>query len=199
MSARVPGLEIIKLWSSVFLERDLPAHEDATRALIALAETRPEAGVFAIEDASVAWLRGHVANAVTAYLNETRYAGSPGWSGRGCFENLRPGEYRPLENQPGADLAGMYVMQWPSGQDTSGGRDDALPGCFSFYDPRIAMNMNAIRRDPYHDYHKHLIPRAGLLALWPAYLSYFVHPNPSAELAMRIRLDLQLNTREQSS
>ena len=48
MSASVTGLEIIKLWPSVFLERDLPGHEEATRALIALAETRPDAGVFAI-------------------------------------------------------------------------------------------------------------------------------------------------------
>lgn len=195
MSVEVPGLEIIRLWPSVFLEKDLPDHEAPTRALIALAEARPGGGVFAIDDASVAWLKGHVAQAVAAYQRETRYEGTPQWSARARFDILSPGDFRPLANQPGADLAGMYVLKWPSQQDTAGGRDDALPGCFSFYDPRIAMNMNAIKRDPYHDYHKHLIPKPGLLVMWPAYVSYFVHPNPSREPAMRVAFDVQLGAR----
>ncbi len=41
------------------------------------------------------------------------------------------------------------------------------------------MNMNAIKRDPYHDYHRHVRPRAGLLLMWPAHVSYFLHPNRS--------------------
>jgi hypothetical protein len=199
MSTKVAGLEIIKLWPSIFLEKDLPDHEAPTRQLIALAESRPGDGVFAIDDAGVEWLKGQVAQAIGAYLHETGHAGAPKWDGSGRFETLGFGDFRPLANQPGADLAGMYVLQWPSQRDPAGGRDDALPGCFSFYDPRIAMNMNAIKRDPYHDYHKHLIARAGLLAIWPAYLSYFVHPNPSRESAIRVTFDVQLHTRPRSA
>lgn len=194
MSAEAVKLDVIKLWSSVFLEKDLPEHEAHTRRLIALAGERSREGVFAIRDASVAWLKDHVAQAIEAYLHRTGYARVPAWGGSGRFETLERGDYRPLANQSGADLVGMYVLQWPTGEDATGARDDALPGCFSFYDPRVGMNMNAIRRDPYHDYHRHLIPRVGLLVIWPAYVSYFVHPIPSRKPAMRVAFDIQLQS-----
>lgn len=199
MAAEVSGLELIRLWPCVFFEQDLPDREAPTQSLIALAETRPQEGVFAIDAPGVAWLKGHVAQAVGAYLRETRYGGAPEWSARARFEIFGHDEFRPLANQPGADIAGMYVLHWPSGEDAIGERDDALPGCLSFYDPRIAMNMNAIKRDPYHDYHRHLMPRAGLLSMWPAYVSYFVHPNPSTQPAMRVAFEVQLDTQARSA
>jgi hypothetical protein len=88
----------------------------------------------------------------------------------------------------------MYVLSWPSQHDRAGERDDRLPGYVSFYDPRVAMNMNAIKRDPYHGYHRSLQPRAGLLLLWPAHISYFLHPNFSEHPAMRVAFDVLLHS-----
>ena len=68
MTEKDLGLEIIRLWPSIFLEADLPGYEAPTQRLIALAESRPGDGVFAIEDPGVAWLKDHLAHAVGAYL-----------------------------------------------------------------------------------------------------------------------------------
>ena len=199
MTAKAPGLEIIKLWPSVFLEADLPGYEAPTQRLIALAESRPGDGVFAIDDPGVQWLKSQIAHAVGAHLRETGYVQAPEWGARGRFEIQNFGDYRALANQPGADLVGMYVMRWPSEQSTAGWRDDGLPGFVSFYDSRAGMNMNAIKRDPYHRYHQSLGPRAGLLIMWPAYVRYFVHPNRSHEPAMRVAFDVQLRSRSRSA
>lgn len=198
MASKTPGFEIIKLWPSVFLETDLPDYETPTRQLIALAGKHAGDVVFAIDDPGVEWLKGHLSRAVSAYLQYTDYTKPPVWGARGRFESRCRGDYRSLANQPGADLAGMYVLQWPSEQDPGPGRDDGLPGTVSFYDPRIGMNMNAIRRDPYHGYHQHLVPRAGLLVIWPAYVSYFMHPNRSDEAALRVAFDVHLQTSAQA-
>ena len=148
MSEENPELEIIRLWPSVFLECDVPGYEAPTQRFMALAESRSEEGVFAIDDPGVAWLKDQLARAVVAYLQRAGFAQVPTWGGRARFAVQDFGEYRTLANQPGADLAGMYVLQWPSQQSITPGRDDGLPGYVSFYDPRVAMNMNAIKRDP---------------------------------------------------
>jgi hypothetical protein len=198
MAMKAPALEFIKLWPSVFLEADVPGYEAPTQRLIALAERHPGEGVFAIDDPGVHWLKSQVAHGVAAYLRETGNVSAPQWGARARFESQDFGDYRGLANQPGADLAGMYVLRWPSQQSGAGERDDGLPGAVSFYDPRVAMNMNAIKRDPYHGYHRHVKPRAGLLLMWPAYVSYFLHPNQSHQAAMRVAFDVQLHARAAS-
>jgi len=198
MSEKAPGLEIIRLWPCIFIEIDLPAYEVPTQRLMALAESRPGEGVFAIDDPGVEWLKQQLARAVGAYCHRAGFGQAPKWGARARFAVQKFGEYRTLANQPGADLAGMYVLQWPSRQsgaperdnDRGDGRDDGLPGYVSFYDPRVAMNMNAIKRDPYHGYHQSLRPRAGLLLLWPAYVNYFLHPNESRQPAVRVAIDV---------
>lgn len=192
MSPQSPELEIIKLWPSIFLESDLPGYEAPTQRLMALAESRPGEGVFSIDDPGVEWLKQQLAHGVGAYLHRTGYGQVPKWGARARFAIQNVGEYRTLANQPGADLAGMYVLQWPSQQSSAAARDDGLPGYVSFYDPRIGMNMSAIKRDPYHGYHQSLRPRAGLLLLWPAYVNYFLHPNLSPRPAVRVVFDVQL-------
>ncbi len=199
MATNAPALEIIKLWPSVFLEADLPGYEAPTGRLMALAESHPGDGVFAMDDPGVQWLKRQVAHGVAAYFRETGNATAPQWGARGRFETQGFGDYRGLANRPGADLAGMFVLRWSSQQGGADQRDDGLPGTMSFYDPRVAMNMNAIKRDPYHDYHRHVRPRAGLLLMWPAYVSYFLHPNRSHEANLRVDFDVQLHGREQSA
>jgi hypothetical protein len=39
--------------------------------------------------------------------------------------------------------------------------------------------MNAIRGDPYIDPEHTVEPQSGQILLWPAFLTHFVHPNPS--------------------
>lgn len=191
--ATICDLEVIKLWSSVFLEKDLPDYETPTERLSELAESRAGDGVFAIDDPGVHWLKLHLAHAVAAYLHRLGYSRVPEWGASGRFAVQGFGEYRALANQPGSDLAGMYILRWPAQPRLPGRRDDGLPGYLSFYDPRAAMNMNAIKRDPYHRYHQSLRPRPGLLLLWPAYVSYFMHPNTSHEPAVRVAFDVQLH------
>jgi len=193
MAQTASGLEIIKLWSSVFLEIDLPGYESPTQRLVALAETRSEDGVFTIDDPGVQWLKDQIARAVGVYAQHTGCTQAPEWSARGQFAVQNFGDYRPLANQPGADLVGMYVLRWPSQGSVAGVRDDGLPGHVSFYDPRAGMNMNAIKRDPYHGYHQSLRPRAGLLLMWLAYVSYSLHPNLSQDPAMRVAFEVQMH------
>jgi hypothetical protein len=199
MVTNAPALEVIRLWPSVFLEADLPDYQAPAQRLMALAESHPGDGVFAMDDAGVQWLKSQVAHGVAAYLRETGNTGAPQWGARGRFETQGFGDYRGLANRPGADLAGMFVLRWSSTQSAADQRDDGLPGTMSFYDPRVAMNMNAIKRDPYHDYHRHVRPRAGLLLMWPAHVSYFLHPNRSQQANLRVDFDVTLHARTQSA
>lgn len=188
-------VELITLWPSLFLEADLPRHEDSTRRLIALARREPDAGVFAIDDPAIPWLEAQVARGVRAYLQRAGRGNVPEWGAQGRFVVLPPGGYRTLGDEPGVFLAGMYVLQWPSEHDAGGRRDDALPGCVSFYDPRVGMNMGAIKHDPYYRYHHSMQPRPGLLIMWPAHVRYFVHPNWSRHDAIAVRLRIALQRR----
>lgn len=193
MENPAPNVEIITLWPSLFLEADIPDHGPSTERLIDLATHRRDEGVFAIDDPGVAWLKRQIAHGVHAYLGRAGHGVGAEWGAQGRFEVHEPDGFRPLANEPGATLAGMYVLQWSSRQDAGGHRDDALPGCVSFYDPRVAMNMNAIKRDPYHRYHHSMLPRPGLLSMWPAHISYFVHPNRSRESSIAVRFGVQLH------
>ena len=62
-----------------------------------------------------------------------------------------------------------------------GSRKDLGPGCIAFYDPCGAVNMTAIKRDPYIEAEYTLRPAAGTVLLWPAFLNHFAHPNLSKE------------------
>lgn len=188
-------IEVISLWPSLFLEADLPDHEAHTRALMDLSRSRPDAGVFALDAPGVDWLKQQIAYAVGIYLRRAGHTGAPEWGARGWFDIQEPDAYRGLANEPGAYLSGMYVIRWPTEQARGGRRDDALPGCVSFYDPRAGMNMGAIKRDPYYRYHHSMQPRPGLLSLWPAHVSFFVHPNWSGEATLSVRFGVQVHER----
>ena len=69
---------------------------------------------------------------------------------------------------------------------------DLRPGCITFYDPRGAVNMTAIKRDPYIEAEFTLAPRPGLILLWPAFLHHFVHPNLSEEPRVSISYNVVL-------
>ena len=133
------------------------------------------------------------------YAHRTGFGQAPKWGARAHALPFRNSvNTARLANQPGADLAGMYVLQLAVAteqrrRNTTMGATTGLPGYVSFYDPRAGMNMNAIKRDPYHGYHQSLRPRAGLLLMWPAYVSYFLHPNLSQDPAMRVAFEVQMH------
>ena len=187
----VIDLEILDSRGYIDVDYALPAYA-AELDLDSVLDLEAE---FTIDDPAVAWLKQQVAHGVGAYLHRAGLAGASDWGALGRFDLQEPGAYRGLANEPGACLAGMYVLRWPSEHTSGGRRDDALPGCVSFYDPRAGMNMGAIKRDPYHRYHHSMQPRPGLLSMWPAHISYFVHPNWSREVAMTVHFGVQVHAR----
>ena len=193
MPAASDELELIELWPTLFLNQRLPGHEAHTERLLALARSRSEDGVFAIVDPSVEWLKPHVAHGVNAYLSAYQSVDARQWSVRGWFERLEQDDYQGLHDRPGADLCGMYVLSSADDGAGSGRRDDLRPGCVSFFDPRPAMHMNAISGDPYQRYQHTLRPVPGLLVLWPAFVSHFVHPNLAREEIVRIAFEVSVS------
>ena len=182
MAMKAPALEFIKLWPSVFLEADLPGYEAPTQRLIALAERHPGDGVFAIDDPGVHWLKSQVAHGVAAYLRETGNMSAPQWGARARFESQDFGDYRGLANQPGADLAGMYVLRWPSQQS----------GAISFYDPRSTVNMLPLADAAASRPEYTLRPDPGTLLLWHSSLNHLVHPNGSEQTRISISFNIVL-------
>ena len=81
-------------------------------------------------------------------------------------------------------------MTSPKEVEPGPGRDDLHPGYISFFDPRSAMNMNAIRQDPYLNYHRSIELKPGMLLMWPSYLSFFIHPNLSRTPRISVAFDV---------
>ena len=87
------------------------------------------------------------------------------------------GDYHNLHNHPHSWLSGTYYISVPDQSDADIFRSDLNPGAISFFDPRPQANMNAIRNDGQVDPEHRLLPSAGDLYLWPAFLHHLVHPN----------------------
>jgi hypothetical protein len=191
MATGTPHIDIVRLWPSTLLIQELPDHDAPTRRLVELAKEGSAEDVFTIEDASVEWLKANILHGVGAYLQKAGFPRPPQWGAMGRFDIQHFDDYRSMRNTPGAYLAGMYVLEIPSG-DELGRRDDRAPGCITFYDPRTGINMNAINRDPYVRYNRTLKLKPGLLVVWPAFVDYFMHPNLSPSPAIRIAFEVQL-------
>jgi hypothetical protein len=141
----------------------------------------------------VSWLQQNVIHGIGALLRSEGFAQMPPVAVRGRLEEQRLGEYHSLNNRPGAYLSGIYVLRAPGDDAVLGTREDRRPGCITFYDPRVGMNMNAIHKDPYVNYHHTVKFEPGLLLLWPSYVSFFLHPHLSREPALRIGFDVQVS------
>ncbi len=107
-----------------------------------------------------------------------------------AWANLnRFGDYHNLHNHPHAWVSGTYYVQVPQPRGDLGGRSDLDPGAISFFDPRPQANMNAIKGDGQVDPEHRILPEAGDLLLWPAFLHHLVHPN----LGDGIRVSVSFN------
>jgi uncharacterized protein (TIGR02466 family) len=111
------------------------------------------------------------------------------WSLQGWANINRLGDYHDPHNHPHSYLSGTYYVATPDQAGSVATRPDARPGRISFYDPRGAANMTAIRGDGQIEAEHTVTPGAGDILLWPAFLQHFVHPN----LVPEPRISLSFN------
>lgn len=188
-----PGLEVIKLWSSSLLNQPIPGHEQYTSRLIELALAHPDEAVFSIEDPSLDWLKKQIEHGVNACLSKSEFSRAIQWSASGRFDVQSLDDCRSLRNHPGAYYTGFYVARANTDEEGIGVRSDRRSGSITFYDPRSGINMNAINKDPYITYNLTYALAPGQLLIWPAYVSYFLHPNLAREPAIRVAFDIDVH------
>jgi uncharacterized protein (TIGR02466 family) len=199
---RSDGIEA--LWPTVFLRRTLPGHELANKALAAfileleggnttLTTDYRRDNFMTAEHPAVAWLRDCANRTVADYFRALRMAYPIDWTLHGWANVNRLGDYHDPHNHPHAYLSGTYYVQVPRDRAPLKTRSDVRPGCITFYDPRgPAVNMNAIRDDPYVNPERTVEPRPGDILLWPAFLTHFVHPNLSETPRISISFNVML-------
>lgn len=188
--------EITPLWANTLLVQPLADHAPHTARLGELVDAGRGEALFDADDPAVNWLKANVIHGIGALLGAGGFSGEPQIAVRALLETQALGGYQALTNRPGSYLTGLYVIRAPSEKPILGSRDDGRPGSISFYDPRVGMNMNAIRKDPYVLYH-HTVPfEPGLLLLWPAWVCAYLHPHLNEAPALRVRLDVQVAGRE---
>lgn len=192
VSKRPVAIELLTLWPTFFLKQALSDFELHNQRLSSLAHAKPMANVFEISDGSVEWLKSHVAQGIDAFLRKSGLAGPLNCTARGRFELQTVSDLTTLCNRPGAYFTGLYIVQHPDPDPDIGKRSDRRPGCITFYDGRAGMNMNAIERDPYSFYHYTMELVTGSLLMWPAYVTYYIHPNLSRDTAIRVAFDVHV-------
>lgn len=193
----------VSLWPTLLLQRRLPGHEAANRELRRLIEARAAAKADLTTDylagnllgdanPAVAWLRDCINRTVIDYLRRLGMDYAVRWHLQGWANVNRTGDYHDPHNHPHAYLSGTYYVAVPARPATPDNRPDVRPGCISFYDPRGAANMTAIRGDPQIEAEFTVEPTPGLLLLWPAFLLHFVHPNLAREARISVSYNVVL-------
>ena len=196
------------LWPTVFLRRTLPGHEIANQALAVyildldrknkdLTTDYLGGNLMADEHPAVAWLRECVNRTVADYFRQLGMDYQIDWSLHGWANVNRLGDYHDLHNHPHSYLSGNYYVQVPTDRAPLQLRKDARPGAISFYDPRgPAVNMGAIRGDPYIEPEHTVMPQPGEILMRPAFLLHFVHPNLSETPRISITFNVMLKWKD---
>lgn len=195
------------LWPTIVLERVVPGHEPANRELLQLIRelerdnpdltTDYAAGNFlTLDHPAVGWLRDCVNVTVRDYLRHAHMDYDIAWTLHGWANVNRFGDYHDCHNHPHAYLSGTYYVQIPTAMERLRVRRDARPGRLSLYDPRSSANMTAIRGDPNIEAEHTVDPAPGLIALWPAFVHHFVHPNLSRQERVSVSFNVMLEWRD---
>lgn len=188
------------LWPILFLQRILPSNEHANlelERLILAQESGHEslttdyrhANFFTDGNPAISWLKQCVHRSAMEYCQRAGMAYSIDWSLQGWPNINRLGDYHDPHNHPYAYLSGTYYVRVPDQSTPPSSRPDIRPGCITFYDPRGAVNMTAIKNDPQIEPEFTVSPKAGMILLWPSFLMHFVHPN----LVERLRISISFN------
>jgi len=192
------------LWPTIFMRRMLPGHDLANQALSAFVLDLEDANaslttnylrdnLLVSDHPAVGWLRECINRTVTDYFRALGVTYPIDWTLHGWANVNRLGDYHDPHNHPHSYLSGTYYVQVPQDRAPLRTRRDVRPGCITFYDPRgPAVNMNAIRGDPYIEPEYTVTPQPGQILLWPAFLSHFVHPNLSETLRISISFNVML-------
>lgn len=189
------------LWPVVFLERMLGGHEQSNPELEQLILQREEENermttayldenLFSIKTAAVDWLKQCIHKSTIDYCKRAGQDYPIDWSLQGWANVNRFGDYHDPHNHPYAYLSGTYYVRVPDSRARLRNRADVRPGCITFYDPRSAVNMTAIKDDPQIEPEFTVSPKAGMILMWPAFLMHYVHPNLSDALRISISFNL---------
>ncbi len=192
------------LWPTIFMRRMLPGHDLANQALSAFILELEDANttlttdylrdnLLVAEHPAVMWLRECINRTITDYFRALGMTYQIDWTLHGWANVNRLGDYHDPHNHPHSYLSGTYYVQVPQDRAPLRTRRDVRPGCITFYDPRgPAVNMNAIRGDPYIEPEYTVTPQPGQILLWPAFITHFVHPNLSETPRISISFNVML-------
>ena len=145
---------------------------------------------------ALAWLRQCVNRGVIDYARHAGIDYELDWQIQAWANVNRFGDYHNLHNHPHSWLSGTYYVQVPETPRSLPGRSDRNPGAISFFDPRPQANMNAIKGDPQVEAEYRVLPKAGEMMLWPAFLHHLVHPNLADTPRVSISFNIVLKWRD---
>ena len=189
------------LWPLLFLERTLPGHEHANLELerlileqessnASLTTNYLDSNILNLDNPAIDWLRQCIHKTAVDYCRRAGMDYTIKWSLQGWGNINRLGDYHDPHNHPYAYLSGTYYVRVPRARAPLQSRADVRPGCITFYDPRGAVNMTAIKNDPQIELEFSIAPKPGTILLWPSFLMHFVHPNLSEELRISISFNV---------
>ena len=189
------------LWPLLLMQRTLPGHERANlefeRVILEreaadrdLTTDYLEQSLLALRNPAVDWLRQCIHKSAIDYCRRAGVDYPIDWALQGWANVNRLGDYHDPHNHPYAYLSGTYYVRVPDSRAQLRNRADVRPGCITFYDPRGAVNMTAIKGDPQIEPEFTVSPKPGMVLLWPAFVMHYVHPNLSDEPRISISFNL---------
>jgi len=192
-----------ELWPTTFLRRSLGNTDAANESLLALileAEASRDdmtveyasENLFSRSEPAIEWLKQCINKTVADYFKKMAVSYDVEWSIQGWANVNRIGDYHNLHNHPHSYLSGTYYIAVPDSNEKTHGRSDLNPGAISFFDPRPQANMTAVAGDGQIDPEYRILPKPGMLLLWPSFLHHLVHPNLSEELRVSISFNVLL-------
>lgn len=192
-----------ELWPTTFLRRSLGNTDAANESLLALileAEASRDdmtveyasENLFSRSEPAIEWLKQCINKTVADYFKKMAVSYDVEWSIQGWANVNRIGDYHNLHNHPHSYLSGTYYIAVPDSNEKTRGRSDLNPGAISFFDPRPQANMTAVAGDGQIDPEYRILPKSGMLLLWPSFLHHLVHPNLSEELRVSISFNVLL-------
>lgn len=198
----------VPLWPTLLMRHALPGAEQANPLLASLIEEMDARAAdmtvdylgddfLAHEHPAVGWLKSCLDRAVLDYARQAGIDYQLEWRLQAWPNVNRFGDYHNLHNHPHSWLSGTYYVRVPEGTEADEGRSDRNPNAISFFDPRPQANMLAIRGDPQVDPEHRLVPAAGEVLIWPAFLHHLVHVNLSREARISVSFNVVLRWRDE--
>ena len=200
--------EFRQLWPTVLLVDRLPGAKEANALLVEMIEDLDTSredmttdylsgNFFDIHHPAVTWLRDCVNVSARQYARNAGIDYEMDWHVQAWPNVNRFGDYHNLHNHPHSWLSGTYYVQVPTGEPKTKGRSDLNPGAISFFDPRAQANMLAVKGDGQVEAEHRIMPEAGMILMWPAFVHHLVHPNLFDQTRISVSFNVVLNWRDE--